>query len=103
MQYLFEKKLSFKQIIFRKLAKKASYKVSLPRLTPLCVFLSHVRVTFDLFSASEKKRDAPNAGKSNDCVNDSCPERALTAEDPSDKVELEKPDATPVECSDDGE
>ena len=55
------------------------------------------------FSCTEEERDAPNACKSDNGVDDTADEGILTAAEPRNYVELEKTDATPVECSDDGE
>ena len=52
-------------------------------------------------SFAEEQRNAPNARECNDRINDTAEERLLAAEDPGDKVKLEKTDASPVERTDD--
>ena len=55
-----------------------------------------------MFSRSEKERDAPNPRKRDKSVDDACEYGSLSAADPRDNVEFEKPDASPVERTDDG-
>lgn len=52
------------------------------------------------FSGSEKKRNAPNARKSDKRVDNTADKSVLSAEDPRNDVELEKTDASPVKCAD---
>ena len=49
----------------------------------------------------EQQGDAPDARKGDDGVDDPCPDRSGAAEDPRDEIELEQPDAAPVERADD--
>ena len=47
-------------------------------------------------SFSEEKGNAPDSRKCDDRIDDAAEKRVLSAEDPGDKIELEKADATPV-------
>lgn len=52
-------------------------------------------------SFSEEKGNAPDSRKCDDRIDDAAEKRVLSAEDPGDKIELEKADAAPVQCADD--
>ena len=54
------------------------------------------------FASAKQQRDAPNAGKSYQSVDDAAEQRGLTTADPSDDVELKEPDAAPVKSTNDG-
>ena len=69
---------------------------------PHRVYLLFVK-SLKFFSRTEKERDAPNAGKGNQGVDDTAYKSILTAAKPCYYVELKKTDASPVECADDGE
>ena len=55
------------------------------------------------FTCAEYQRDAPNAGKCYDRVDDAAEQGRLTTADPCDNIELEQSDASPVEGTHDGE
>ena len=54
------------------------------------------------FASAKQQRDAPNACKTYNGVDDAGKEGGLTTADPGDDVKLEKSDAAPVEGADDG-
>ena len=55
------------------------------------------------FACAEQKRYAPNARKSDHGVYDSADQWGLTSAQPCDDIKSEKPDASPVQCADDGD
>ena len=59
--------------------------------------------SIEAFLLAENERNAPNARKSNDCINDPTEKCSLTAADPCYEVKLEKTDASPVKSSDHSE
>ena len=54
-----------------------------------------------VLAITEQQRDAPDARRADQRVNDAADERALTAEKIRDQIELEKTDQAPVDCADD--
>ena len=67
-----------------------------PREYSECLFVERLKS----FASAEEKRDTPNTGKCYDRVDYTADKCCLTAAEPSDYVEFEKTDATPVERSD---
>ena len=59
---------------------------------------SHIMLM--LVGISHQKRNAPNGTKTNKCVNDSADHTCLTAANPSNDIELENTDWTPVYTAD---
>ena len=51
----------------------------------------------------EQQRNAPDTGQCHHGVNNTGEQGAGTAANPGHQVKLEQPDATPVECTDDGD
>ena len=57
---------------------------------------------FDAFAGAEDEGNAPDAGESDYCVDDTADDGILTAEEPGNGVELKETDAAPVEGADNG-
>jgi hypothetical protein len=55
----------------------------------------------DFLSCAEQQRDAPDARKRHDGINDSREQRADATADISDKIKLKQPDRAPVQRTDD--
>lgn len=55
------------------------------------------------FASAKQQRDAPNAGKSYNGVDDAREKRGLSAADPGNDVKLKQSDAAPVERAYDGQ
>lgn len=53
-------------------------------------------------ASAKQQRDAPNAGKTYQSVDDAAKQRGLTTADPSNDVELKKSDAAPVKSTNNG-
>ena len=51
----------------------------------------------------KQQGDAPNAGQTNHRVDDAGKQSSGTTADPSNQIELEQSDATPVKGADDGD
>ena len=60
------------------------------------------RLRFDAFAGAEDEGNAPDAGESDYCVDDTADDGILTAEEPGNGVELKETDAAPVEGADNG-
>lgn len=54
------------------------------------------------FTRAEHQRNAPDARKTDNCINDAAEQRGLSAADPGNDVKLEQADAAPVQRTDDG-
>lgn len=52
------------------------------------------------FVFAEQERQAPDSRESNNCVDNTADNRALTAENPSHNIKLKKTDRAPVDCTD---
>ena len=55
------------------------------------------------FASAKQQRNAPNAGKSYNGVDDAGEERGLSTADPCNDVKLKQSDAAPVERANDGQ
>ena len=54
-------------------------------------------------ASAKQQRDAPNAGKSYQSIDDAAEQRGLSAADPRNDVKLKQSDAAPVESANDGQ
>ena len=54
-------------------------------------------------ASAKQQRDAPNAGKSYQSVDDAGEQRGLSTADPGNDVKLKKSDAAPVESTNNGQ
>lgn len=64
------------------------------RASTLLIFLVMI------IRSAKQDADAPEAGKTDERVNDAAQNRVLTAEDPSHQIELREADKTPVDGAD---
>ena len=56
-----------------------------------------------LVAGAEEKGNAPKSCEGDEGVDDTRPKGVVPTEEPGNGVKLEKPDAAPVECADDGQ
>ena len=66
-------------------------------------FILHCGRFLVLVAGAEEERNAPESRKGNERIDDTCPKAVVAAEEPGNRVELEEPDAAPVERADDGQ
>jgi len=73
----------------------------------LCVTAPNERLVLPtghiVLTGTEEQRNAPNAGKSDNGIDNSADQSVLSSTDPSDNVKLEQTDATPVQRADNGQ